>query len=143
MCDSSSVESFVKLGVGFVKDLSLSYRAPRKTEIVEQGVLEFGQQTEFKFGEATAALHNIHALARSYAFIAYIVPEERVKLAEVIHFGLETSDGQNDQEVEKIFEPGDVTEKRREAGHLAAFLLYLFAQVEPVCQGTAWLVGNR
>ena len=98
--------------------------------------------TEVKFGEATAALHNIHALARSYTFIAIVVPEERAKLTEAIHFGLETSDGQDDQEVEKIFEPGDIAKEGREAGHLAALLLNLFAHVEPVSQGTARLIGD-
>ena len=61
----------------------------------------------------------------------------------MVHFGLETSDGQDDQEVEEVLQPRDITEERREAGHLSALLLNLFAQIEPVCRGAARLVGER
>ena len=61
----------------------------------------------------------------------------------MVHFGLQTADGEDNQEVEEVLQPGDFTEKRREAGHLTAFLLNLLAQIEPICQRTARFVVKR
>lgn len=66
-----------------------------------------------------------------------------MKLAKEVHFGLQTADDKDNQRVEEGLEPGDIAEKRRKAGHLTTFLLHLFAQIEPVSQGTARLVGKR